>query len=325
MSSVAGLVEMGFSETRARRALDRSNHDMQGALEYLIAHADDPTLDEPLPEAKGHSLTEESAPDASGSDAQALSLRCDDCGKRLRSTQDCEAHAARTNHSNFSESTEEIKPLTEAEKAEKLAALQKRIAEKRAVAAEAEKQHVLENEIKRRATGKELADAKRLREEMEIRKLAEEKRREKEETDKAKAKVRQQIAQDQAAREAQRLKASGAPVPAVPAAAPADATPAAAPAPAAAAPVAAPAPAAVRTETKIQVRMLSGSPIVQVFSSSAPLQEVFNFVVFKGGYSEKFSLLSTRPSRNFTLADANLTLQQAGLVPSAVLVVTRNS
>ena len=50
----------------------------------------------------------------------AMSLKCEDCGRLLRSTIEAEAHAAKTSHSNFSESTEEIKPLTEEEKKQKL-------------------------------------------------------------------------------------------------------------------------------------------------------------------------------------------------------------
>ena len=40
------------------------------------------------------------------------------CGKLLKSELDAQAHAARTQHASFSESVEEIKPLTEEEKAE---------------------------------------------------------------------------------------------------------------------------------------------------------------------------------------------------------------
>ena len=42
------------------------------------------------------------------------------CGKLLRSEIDVQAHAAKTGHSSFSESTEEIKPLTAEEKARQL-------------------------------------------------------------------------------------------------------------------------------------------------------------------------------------------------------------
>ena len=42
------------------------------------------------------------------------------CGKLLRSADECQAHAIRTQHTNFAESTEEIKPLTAEEKEAKL-------------------------------------------------------------------------------------------------------------------------------------------------------------------------------------------------------------
>ena len=42
------------------------------------------------------------------------------CGKLLKSEMDAQAHAARTQHDSFSESTEEIKPLTDEEKKEQL-------------------------------------------------------------------------------------------------------------------------------------------------------------------------------------------------------------
>ena len=48
------------------------------------------------------------------------------CGKLLRSELEAQTHAARTQHTNFSESTEEIKPLTEEEKKEQLAKLERK-------------------------------------------------------------------------------------------------------------------------------------------------------------------------------------------------------
>jgi hypothetical protein len=45
-------------------------------------------------------------------EASANSLKCDDCGRLLRDTTAAQAHAMRTGHANFSQSTEEIKPLT---------------------------------------------------------------------------------------------------------------------------------------------------------------------------------------------------------------------
>lgn len=46
----------------------------------------------------------------------AKSLICNECGRRLRSHQQAEFHASKTSHVDFSESVEEIAPLTEDEK-----------------------------------------------------------------------------------------------------------------------------------------------------------------------------------------------------------------
>lgn len=43
------------------------------------------------------------------------------CAKLLKSSAEAQAHATRTGHSNFAESTEQIKPLTEEEKKAKVA------------------------------------------------------------------------------------------------------------------------------------------------------------------------------------------------------------
>lgn len=57
---------------------------------------------------------------------------CSDCGKKFRSTAAAEFHASRSGHENFEESTEEIKPLTEEEKKQKLEELRAAMTIKRA-------------------------------------------------------------------------------------------------------------------------------------------------------------------------------------------------
>jgi hypothetical protein len=68
----------------------------------------------------------------------------DDCGKLFKSSTQAQAHAQKTTHANFSESTTAIKPLTEEEKAEKMKELKERMRlrkeEKRIEAIEEEKQ-----------------------------------------------------------------------------------------------------------------------------------------------------------------------------------------
>uniref|UniRef100_A0A8D0HQV8 Ubiquitin-associated domain-containing protein 1 n=1 Tax=Sphenodon punctatus TaxID=8508 RepID=A0A8D0HQV8_SPHPU len=62
------LMEMGFPESRAIKALRLNHMSVTQAMEWLIEHADDPTVDAPLP---GQSLTEAVVEAAGSSSAQA--------------------------------------------------------------------------------------------------------------------------------------------------------------------------------------------------------------------------------------------------------------
>lgn len=81
------------------------------------------------------------------SDDAARSLKCDDCGKMFRNATEAEFHASKTQHENFSQSTEEIAPLTEEEKKAKLAALREKLAAKRAGTSEQDKIDQKRNEV----------------------------------------------------------------------------------------------------------------------------------------------------------------------------------
>lgn len=113
-------------------------------MEWLLAHAEDfgtastgHTIGGPI--AEGSSSGPPAAPqpiDETTSmptdDApEAKSFKCDECGKLFKNQEEVEFHAAKTNHSSFSESTEEKKPLTEEEKAAQLALLEERLKLKR--------------------------------------------------------------------------------------------------------------------------------------------------------------------------------------------------
>ena len=80
---------------------------VQGALEWL-----EKNQDTPIDELQEESLN--AAPVAEG--AVALSLVCNECGKKFRNAAQAESHASKTEHTDFAESVEEIAPLTEAEK-----------------------------------------------------------------------------------------------------------------------------------------------------------------------------------------------------------------
>ena len=78
---------------------------------------------------------------------KAQSLVCDDCGKKFRSTAQAEFHASKSSHQNFSQSTEEIAPLTEEEKKARLAELRAKLSEKQATISQQDKLDQKRNEV----------------------------------------------------------------------------------------------------------------------------------------------------------------------------------
>ena len=131
------------------------SHAVQGALTWLEENQDKP-LDELQAQASKTSAEDDeddgapNIPDVDGQNAK--SLVCNECGKRFRNQALAEYHATKTEHTDFSESTEEIAPLTEEQKAAKLEELRARLAAKRAVQAEKDKEEQRRNEVWLRVT-----------------------------------------------------------------------------------------------------------------------------------------------------------------------------
>jgi len=325
-SDAETLVEMGFPLNQAHRALAKTNYKgVQLAMDWLFAHADDPDINEPFDAPKGNVLGKEpgsepstaaaeaGSTDAAGAeDLQARSLKCNECGKLLKSEQEATAHAARTQHTDFSESTEEIKPLTEEEKKEKLAQLQERMKQKRAEKEKQEKEEQIQREKMRRTQGQDISLAKQKQEEMELKKIAEEKRREKLEEKLARQRVKEQIEKDKRDRAAKfgSNKSESSPPVAVP--------PSASPAPAPAA------PARDYTNCRLQIRLTNGQSLTQSFGAKEPLSAVRLYVeINRTDGGGPFSLMTTFPRRLYTPADMDQPLDALGLVPSAVIMVTK--
>ncbi|RKP05772.1 hypothetical protein THASP1DRAFT_32390, partial [Thamnocephalis sphaerospora] len=88
MSDRDVLLDMGFTPTRVDLALRASgNSGLQSALDWLEAHADDPSVEEQAgKEAKdGEAETAEDAGELKeGEEGTAQSLLCTDCGRRFR-------------------------------------------------------------------------------------------------------------------------------------------------------------------------------------------------------------------------------------------------
>ena len=99
-----------------RGAAATKSTDAQTVMEYLLAHADDASLDAPLPpagaEAAAPTLGTAAEAAATEEAPQARSFKCLECGKLLRDMGQVQLHCARTQHSQIEESTEEKAALT---------------------------------------------------------------------------------------------------------------------------------------------------------------------------------------------------------------------
>lgn len=128
------------------------NVSVQGALTWLEENQDKP-LDELQAAASKKAATDEEdddpdAPKIPKVDGEvAKSLICNECGKRFRNEDLAQYHASKTQHTDFSESTEEIAPLTEEQKAQKLKELREKAAAKKALQSEKEKEEQRRNEV----------------------------------------------------------------------------------------------------------------------------------------------------------------------------------
>lgn len=267
------LLDMGFGNNRAVRGLQATGFKgVEPAMEWLLAHADDASLDEPF--------TEEEAGEVKA---------------------DLEAPPE-----------PEKKPLTEEEKKEKLARLEELRIKKRAERLEREKQEAKEKEKKRIESGKDMGEIRQALAEQEIKKLADLRRREKEEEKKAKARVLAQIEADKAARRAEKESAK------------AGAASVAVTAPTAAAP-AQPAVKKDYTEARIQIRQTNGQALVHSFGVKEPLAAVRLYVEMNrtDGATGPVKFMTNFPKKVFADDDYENTLENLGLVPSAVLIVTK--
>nr|CAI5829333.1 unnamed protein product [Callosobruchus analis] len=330
MSSVVNtLVEMGFSKQHAEIAVKKTgSSDVQVAMDWLLSHEEQ--LDnlasevppEPAPsdetektdstDTKEHSPSPTASQDSSS--AEAKSFRCDDCGKLFRTQDEVEFHAVKSGHGNFSESTEEKKPLSEEEKKEQLAKIEAKLRQRRLEREAREKEEALMREKIRIKSGKELQEAKRRQEELEMKKLMEQKRKEKEEERLAKQRIREKIEQDKIARKA-KFGGGGA------TAEPTTTTP-----PPTVTPPPATAPRPSPSEARLQIRLTDGSVVQHTFGAKEPLSAVRLFVEMKvGGAQGAVNLMTNFPKKVFAADDYEKPLETLGLAPSATLFVSKSA
>ncbi|XP_067009971.1 UBX domain-containing protein 1 [Anabrus simplex] len=327
LEDITTLVDMGFERSKAERALQvTGNQGVEPAMEWLLAHAEEaipPVATEqassqnkegngdPSMDTCEVAKDEEDASSAVNAE-EAKSLKCNDCGKLFKSQLEIEFHAAKSGHVNFSESTEEKKPLSEEEKREQLRKLEEKMKQKRMEREEKEKVEALERERIRIKSGKELTAAKKKLEEDEMKKLVEQRKREKLEEKMARQRVKEQIEQDKIAR---RAKFGMAPLP--------DSAPAPEAAPL---PAAEPVPSKDYTQTKLQIRLTNGQALTQTFGSKEQLSAVRLYVEMNRTDGDgPFSLMTNFPKKIFTDDDYEKPLDILGLVPSAVVIVSRTA
>lgn len=237
-------------------------------------------------------------------------------------------------HTGFSESTEEIAPLTEEEKAAKLEELRERLQAKKTALSLKEKEVQKRNEViralsHRTRSGESAADKKRqkirqkatketqdAKEELQRKeqiKEAARKRLEKVEDMEAKKRIKARIEADKAERrrkaeEAKSAREGRAPEPPAPAAQPATA------------PAAAAKPKTDRNEARLRLQTESGN-IIKTLPAETTLFELAQLVQGETGQAVA-SFSTTFPRQTFEGdLDMSKTLKEAGLVPSSVLIV----
>lgn len=300
---------------------------VQGALEWLETNQDK-SLEE-IKAAQSEQAGDEDGP-ALQPGEEPRSLVCNDCGKKFRSTAQAEFHASKSQHVDFSESTEELAPLTEEQKKERLNDLREKLAAKRAVQSEQDKVDQKRNEVCaslftstrdsssymiqeiRRKSTKENQDAKEELQRKEAMKEAAKKKKEKQEEIEARKRIKAKIEADKEERrrkaERERAERTGqAPPP----------EPAAAPAPTASGPVASK-PASAYTEARLRFQTSKGN-IMKTLPVETTLFEVA--AALKQDGVEVQSFVQNFPRKVFHAEFFGETLKELGLVPSASLVV----
>ncbi|TIB31916.1 hypothetical protein E3P84_02726 [Wallemia ichthyophaga] len=301
MASKQDLMAMGFEEARVDWALSATkNGNMDVVLDHIESNAENQVPD--ISEQAEHA---EQVP---------ASIRCDDCNKLFKDQALAGYHAEKSGHASFSQSTEEIKPLTEDEKAERLQQLKSKMDEKRKVQAEAGKEDDKRNELIRVQRGKEDQAVREELKAKELKKDLEKKKKEKEEDKKAMARVKQQIEADKRERAEKAAKDKALREGKVDTATPAQPSK----------PVIPKVSTSNATDTRLQLRTPSG-PLTTTLKVDNTLTDVSDFIATQQMVeASNLTFSTTFPARTFTDDEMNKSLKQLDLVPSAALIVKFN-
>ncbi|CAE6506001.1 unnamed protein product [Rhizoctonia solani] len=328
------LLAMGFAPERVDWALKATNNaGLQPAMDHILENEGKPVPDlsnvtsASAPPPQGgeddedmEALRAQYGGGAAGSSGEtpsaggvAQSIKCSQCGKIFRDTALANFHAEKSGHDQFEESTEEIKPLTEEEKKQKLTELRERMQAKKAAKAVEEAKEAKANEAIRRKGGQDMGA---IREELKIKEAEKEARQRKQDKiddAKAKAAVRAQIEADKKARAEKAAKEKALREASMHGVGGATSASAAAPG----------AKSSESPTTRLQIRLASGgAPLTTTMSSDSTLHEVALFVESQNPAlsSQTVTFSTTFPRKVFGRSDFTRTLKELDLVPSAVLM-----
>lgn len=208
-----------------------------------------------------------------------------------------------------SNTTLNLKPLTEEEKAKKKEDLKNLLEKRRAERLIKEKEEAKEREAARRELGKSLTTAKVQQQEKEMKQILDKKLKEKQEDRLAKQRVREQIALDKAERAARKQNAASQPTQT--------------PAPTVSSPVAK-SPAEAPTTCKLAVRLLDGSVQRLEFTPSHLLRDVREQLKNVSPNLEgNFRLQLSYPPKLYSDEDETKSLLDLGLCPTNSLIVKK--
>ncbi|KAK1824228.1 hypothetical protein LTR12_001294 [Friedmanniomyces endolithicus] len=300
------LVDMGFDREKSEMALKKSGN-LPSAIDWLDKNSEKTMED----------LNEETAAaagDAENPGQQAMSMVCNDCGRKLRNMAAAQFHAEKTGHDDFSESTEEIAPLTAEEKKQKLQELKEKLAEKRAGQASEDVVTRKRNEQINKKHTRETEDVKEELRKKEQIKEAQKKRQEKLDDVAAKKRAKDRIEADREARrqKTEQEKAMRANPDAYNPGAPTTSSTAAA---------AAPKTTTNHSEARLRLQTPGGN-VMKTFPASTTLFEVAHALgPLEATGQQASSFTTTFPKKVFEATDFGMTLKEAGMVPSAALIV----
>ncbi|KAJ5787249.1 Ubiquitin-associated/translation elongation factor EF1B N-terminal eukaryote [Penicillium paradoxum] len=280
-SDLDQLIEMGFDKERAQLAVTKTGG-LQGALQWLEDNQDK-SLEEI--QAQSQPVDDEESP-ALQPGEQPRSLVCNDCGKKFRGQSQAEFHASKSGHVDFAESTEEIAPLTDEQKKERLAELREKLAAKRAGLSEQDKIDKKRNEPRKEKEKQDEIEAKK----------------------RIKAKIEADKEERRLKAEQQRAERAGLAPP----------QPVTAPVPTSSGPTTSK-PASAYTETRLRFQSAQGN-IMKTLPVETTLFEVAAALRSQDGI-EVESFMQNFPRKVFNSEFFGETLKELGLVPSASLVI----